>query len=301
MHACEGEAVCKLTNAKVRRETLERTPPAFASRRARNRARSQRGFVRFASLPVRVFLTNLVATVLATVSRSGALLQRPHIPGEQDPGGKGGGDLRPDQRLDVHDQDGGGHRRHLVRERRRVSHLARQAAAHGALLAAEGGRRRRPRRRRPRPRRQRRRPRRWPRRRPRRWPRRLRGRPRRRPRRLRGRSGRRPRVRRRARTRPRVNQQNGDERRSAAADLTGAISLRRTRRQAPRALTRQTTFVCLTVPCKKSHDIIHARANRVDSPRSRVRKGDFILSHTTQEECLRPRYYTAQPTEFHNN
>jgi len=27
MHACEGEAVCKLTNAKVRRETLERTPP----------------------------------------------------------------------------------------------------------------------------------------------------------------------------------------------------------------------------------------------------------------------------------
>ena len=196
--------MCKLTNAKVRRETLERTPRFRFATSAKSRTFTTR--FRSFRVSVRVFLTHLVATVLATVSRSGALLQRPHIPGEQDPGGKGGGDLRPDQRLDVHDQDGGGHRRHLVRERRRVSHLARQAAAHGALLAAEGGRRRRPRRRRPRPRRQRRRPRRRSRRRPRRRPRRLRGRPRRRPRRLRGRSGRRPRFRRWSRPRPRMNE-----------------------------------------------------------------------------------------------
>ena len=140
MHACEGEAVCKLTNAKSSSDARSAPGSALAIGRAR-----PMGTPPGRQLSVRVFAR---LGVRLTEERA-ALLQRPHIPGEQDPGGKGR--ERSSARSTPRCSRSRWRRASSpprTRKATRVPHLARQAAAHGALLAAEG--RRRPRRRRPR-------------------------------------------------------------------------------------------------------------------------------------------------------
>ena len=133
MHACEGEAVCKLTNAKVRPasgRTRRASIDPSRTRRARRRQRPRAVKIartHCASAPRFFFFSrpppsppDRLSSTARSISRhaqhpdpvplppplppplvAGALLQRPHRPREQDPGGQGGGDLRSHQRVHV--------------------------------------------------------------------------------------------------------------------------------------------------------------------------------------------------------